>query len=58
MLLDSARQFSGTVNSLDVTNGAVHLEDWANSRPAKLDLTDITLAANKHFEPSRHESDG
>jgi hypothetical protein len=45
MLLDSASQFSGTVRSLDATNCAVHFEDWANSRPAKLDLSDITLAA-------------
>jgi hypothetical protein len=45
MLLDSASQFSGTVESVDVTNGAVHFEDWENSRPAKLDLSDITLAA-------------
>ncbi len=45
MLLDSAGQSSGTVKSLDATNCAVHFEDWANSRPAKLDLSDITLAA-------------
>jgi hypothetical protein len=45
MLLDSTNQFSGTVNSVEATNCAVHLEDWANSRPAKLDLSDITLAA-------------
>jgi hypothetical protein len=44
-LLDSAKQFNGTVSSVDATNCAVHMEDWANSRPAKLDLNDITLAA-------------
>ncbi|HKW28683.1 MAG TPA: DUF748 domain-containing protein [Verrucomicrobiae bacterium] len=45
LLLDNAKQLSGTVNNVDVTNCAVHLEDWAHSRPAKLDLSDITLAA-------------
>lgn len=44
-LLDSAKQYSASVTSVDVTNCAVHLEDWAHSRPAKLDLSDITLAA-------------
>ncbi|MGH7976406.1 MAG: DUF748 domain-containing protein [Limisphaerales bacterium] len=45
MLLDSTNQFIGTLDDLEMTNGAVHFEDWANSRPAKLDLSDITLIA-------------
>jgi len=45
LLLNSTNQWSGIVRSVDVTNCALHLEDDVNSRPAKLDLTDITLAA-------------
>jgi hypothetical protein len=45
LLLDSTNQWRGTVNAVDFTNGAVHLEDHVNSRPAKLDLTDITFSA-------------
>ena len=33
------------MDSLTVTNCALHLEDFVNSRPARLDLTDITLDA-------------
>lgn len=44
-LLNSTNQLVGTLDDLEMTNGAVHFEDWANSRPAKLDLSDITLAA-------------
>jgi hypothetical protein len=45
MLLNSTNQWSGTVRNVVVTNCAIHLEDRANTRPAKLDLSDITLAA-------------
>jgi hypothetical protein len=45
MLLQSTNQWSGTVHDVDFTNCAVHLEDLVNLRPAKLDLTDITLSA-------------
>ena len=45
MLLASTNQWSGTVQLVDITNCAVHLEDLVNSRPAKLDLTEIRLAA-------------
>jgi hypothetical protein len=45
MLLESTNQWRGTVHDVDVTNCALHLEDLANSRPAKLDLNDITLSA-------------
>jgi hypothetical protein len=45
LLLDSTNQWSGLVRSVTVTNCAVHWEDDVNSRPAKLNLTDIALAA-------------
>jgi len=45
MLMESTNQWGGTVCSVDVTNCAVHLEDHVNSRPATLDLTDISLQA-------------
>jgi hypothetical protein len=45
LLLNSTNQWSGTVRSVDVTNCALHLEDHVNSRPARLDLTEIALAA-------------
>jgi hypothetical protein len=45
MLLNSTNQWSGTVRNVVVTNCAIHLEDLANPRPAKLDLSDITLDA-------------
>jgi hypothetical protein len=45
MLLNSSNQWSGTVHDVDITNCALHLEDLVNSRPAKLDLTGITLSA-------------
>ncbi len=44
MLLNSTNQWRGTVHAVDFTNCALHLEDLVNSRPAKLDLTDITLS--------------
>ncbi|MGA3267542.1 MAG: DUF748 domain-containing protein [Verrucomicrobiota bacterium] len=45
MLLNSTNQWSATVHSVDFAHCALHLEDLANSRPARLDLTDIALAA-------------
>ena len=45
LLLQSTNQWSGTIHSVEVTNCALHLEDDVNSRPARLDLTDITLDA-------------
>jgi hypothetical protein len=45
ILLNSTNQWSGTVRSVAVTNCALHLEDDVNSRPARLDLSDITLDA-------------
>ena len=45
LLLNSTNQWSGTVSSVNFTNCALHLEDLAFSRPAKLDLTDIALSA-------------
>jgi len=45
MLLNSTNQWTGTVRQVAVTNCALHLEDLANPRPAKLDLSGITLDA-------------
>ena len=45
LLLHSTNQWRGTIHEVDFTNCALHLEDLVNSRPAKLDLTGITLSA-------------
>ena len=45
LLLNSTNEWSGTVRNVAVTNCAIHLADLANPRPAKLDLSDITLNA-------------
>ena len=45
MLLNSTNQWSGTVGNVNFTNCALHLEDLAFSRPAKLDLTEVSLSA-------------
>jgi hypothetical protein len=45
LLLESTNQWSATVREINATNCALHLEDRANPRPARLDLTDISLAA-------------
>jgi hypothetical protein len=45
LLLNSTNEWTGTVRSITATNCALHLEDHANSRPARLDLSDITLHA-------------
>jgi hypothetical protein len=44
-LLNSTNQWSGTIHDVDLTNCAVHLEDFVNSRPATLDLDNIALSA-------------
>jgi len=45
LLLHSTNQWLGAVRSVDITNCALHLEDNVNSRPAKLDLTEIAFTA-------------
>jgi len=45
LLLSSTNQWSGTIRNVDITNCAVHLQDDVNSRPAKLDLSDIAFTA-------------
>src|SRR5208282_1552333 len=45
MLLDSTNEWTATVRNIAFTNCALHLEDLANPRPARLDLSDITLQA-------------
>ena len=45
MLLESTNQWRGTVQNVDITNCALHLEDLVKTRPARLDLSDIRLAA-------------
>jgi hypothetical protein len=44
MLLNSTNQWRGTVHGVDFTNCALRLEDLVNSRPARLDLTDIAFS--------------
>jgi hypothetical protein len=55
-LLESTNQWSGTIHGVAFTNCALHLEDLVNSRPARLDLSDIALSSQKYFQPSRHQS--
>jgi hypothetical protein len=45
LLLNSTNQWSGTIRSVAVTNCALHFEDFVNSRPARLDLSDFTFDA-------------
>ena len=45
LLLQSTNQWSGLVRSVTVTNCSLHLEDHVNSRPARLDLGDLSLDA-------------
>ena len=43
-LLNSTNLWTATVHDVEFTNYAFSLEDLANSRPARLDLNDITLS--------------
>ncbi|HEX9047290.1 MAG TPA: DUF748 domain-containing protein [Verrucomicrobiae bacterium] len=45
LLLESTNQWTGAIRNVAITNCAIHLEDRALPRPAKLDLSDITLDA-------------
>ena len=45
LLLNSTNEWNGTIHNVIITNCALHLNDLVNSRPARLDLTDITLSA-------------
>jgi len=44
LILNTTNLWTGTVGDVEFTNCAFHLEDWANSRPARLDLADIALS--------------
>ncbi len=44
LLLNSTNLWTATVHDVEFTNCAFSLEDLANSRPARLDLDDITLS--------------
>ena len=44
LLLNSTNLWTATVHDVEFTNCAFHLEDLANSRPARLDLDDIALS--------------
>jgi Domain of Unknown Function (DUF748) len=45
MLINSTNQWNAAIHNVDVTNCAIHLVDLANSRPATLDLDQITFTA-------------
>src|SRR4030095_1130351 len=45
MLLQSTNLWTGTIHDLHFGNCAVHLEDEANARPARLDLDEISFSA-------------
>jgi len=45
-IAQSTNLLQATVDNVLVTNGAIHFEDVTTSRPAKLDLTEITLLAS------------
>jgi hypothetical protein len=44
LLLNSTNLWTGIVHDVEFTHCAFHLEDLANSRPARLDLDDIALS--------------
>jgi hypothetical protein len=44
-LINSTNQWSGAVREVNVTNCAVHLADFVNSRPARLDLEELNFVA-------------
>ena len=45
LLLQSTNQWSGTIRDVDFRGGELHLEDFVNLRPARLDLTDVMFSA-------------
>ncbi|HXR48527.1 MAG TPA: DUF748 domain-containing protein [Candidatus Limnocylindrales bacterium] len=45
MLLNSTNQWNANVHDVNFTDCGLHLEDLVNSRPARLDLDDVTLTA-------------
>jgi hypothetical protein len=45
MLVNSTNQWNAVIHEVNVTNCAIHLMDLANSRPATLDLDQITFTA-------------
>ncbi len=47
-LLNSTNQWAGTIHDVNFTNCALSLEDLVNSRPVRLELNEISLAA-KHI---------
>lgn len=44
-LINSTNQWTGLVREVNFTNWAVHLEDFVNSRPARLDLQELNFVA-------------
>ncbi len=45
MLLNSTNEWTGIIHEVAYTNCSVHVRDFANSRPASLDLDDISFTA-------------
>jgi hypothetical protein len=45
MLLKSTNQWTAIIHEVNYTNCAVHIRDFANARPASLDLDDINFTA-------------
>jgi hypothetical protein len=45
MLLESTNHWRAGLGEVSVTNCSIHLEDWVNSRPARLNLDHISLLA-------------
>ena len=45
LLLSSTNDWCAGLGALNITNCAVHLEDWVNSRPARLNLDNISFVA-------------
>ena len=48
MLLNSTNDWRASIGEINVTNHSIHLEDWINSRPARLNLDNISFLA-KHI---------
>ena len=48
LLLNSTNDWRASLGEVNVTNCAIHLEDWVNSRPARLNLDNISFVA-KHI---------